>query len=455
MIGQLLTIAASPILTRLYSPEQMGVLAIYIAITSILTVVLSLRYETAIALPESNKEALALVRLSLYIVFIVSWIVGLLAIYNRHYIAEYFNMPELSNYLFLLPISGILLGSFMVLRVWCIRAHAFSLVGKARIKQVISSLIIQIFASPLGAIGLIGGQIANQGAGTLSLAKEALRHPEMRQITFADMKKMLIRYKDFPLLFTWSSLLNRISQQFPILFFASMFGPAAAGIYALANRTLKAPSAAVNSAINSVFLTAAAEANHQAELKPLIIETHKYLCSVTVPALLLISLFSPQLFSIVFGDQWAIAGDYARWMTLLIYCTIVITPFMGLFAVLERQGIGLVFQIFLFLIRLFVLYIGSKTEDAVFTVALFCVASWIVYTAILAWVGSLVDNGITELVQHTIAAALWAVALNIPIILALATNSGTLITWVMAGISAMLCAWKFFTTSRSTQMNKK
>jgi len=451
VIGQIITIAASPILTRLYTPEEMGVLAVYISITSILTVILSLRYETAVALPESGREALALVRLSLAMVFIVSCVVGGVIIAFREPIAGYFNVPELADFLYLIPLSGMLIGSFMVFRVWCVRVHAFKMVGKARIKQVLSSLAIQIAAAPLGAVALIGGQLANQGAGTFSLGRKAMSDPEMSTITFSDMKRVLIRYRKFPLVNTWASLLSRISLQFPTLFFAAMFGPAAAGIYALANRTLKAPSAAINSAINSVFLTAAAEAAHKQALKPLILDTHKHLAMAIVPSLLLVSLLAPDVFGVIFGQQWAVAGDYARWMTLLVYCTIVVTPFMGLFAVLERQGIGLLFQFVLFMSRLLAFYLGSLTGDAVYTVALFCVFSWLVNVAVLVWVGLLVDGGVAAVAMQSLQAALWGVVLCSPVLLVKALDVSVVFMWLATVISSVLCLLHLVKTLRSTK----
>lgn len=440
VVGQLITIAASPIITRLYSPSEMGVLAVYISTTAILTVILSLRYETAVALPESDKEALAIVKLALCVVFVMSWVLGAIFIYFRQEIALYFNMPELANYLFLLPLSGMLIGSFMVFRVWCVRKHDFQLVGKARIKQVLSSLFIQIVGFKFGAAALIGGQLANQGAGNLSLSVKALKHPEMRSVSFADMKKAMRRYKKFPLINTWASLLTVVSLQFPTLFFAAMFGPAAAGVYALANRTLKAPSVAVNSAINSVFLTAAAEASHKDTLRPLIFNSHKYLSLAVIPSLLLVSLLAPQVFGVVFGNEWQVAGEYARWMTLMVYCTIVVTPFMGLFAVLERQEIGLVFQAGLFALRLLAFYIGNQTGDAVFTVALFSVFSVLSYFGVLMWISSTVQDGVKTVLGQTLVAILWALLLSSPVLVVQLLDASQGVQWAAGLLSVLACA---------------
>jgi len=50
-IAQAIPIAISPILTRLYTPEEFGLFALFLAIVSIFGVVATMRYEMAIVQP--------------------------------------------------------------------------------------------------------------------------------------------------------------------------------------------------------------------------------------------------------------------------------------------------------------------------------------------------------------------------------------------------------------------
>ena len=70
--AQIITILASPILTRLYSPEAFGFLAIFISITSIVGVIACMRYELAIMLPKSDEKAANLLALCLLSVVAIS-----------------------------------------------------------------------------------------------------------------------------------------------------------------------------------------------------------------------------------------------------------------------------------------------------------------------------------------------------------------------------------------------
>ena len=57
ILAQIITVSVSPILTRLYTPEDFGVFALYTSIASILVIFGTCRYELAIVLPEEDGEA--------------------------------------------------------------------------------------------------------------------------------------------------------------------------------------------------------------------------------------------------------------------------------------------------------------------------------------------------------------------------------------------------------------
>ena len=63
--AQLLLSLALPVLARLYTPAEYGVLAVYSAILTVLVVVASLRYESAIRLPREESSAGSLLVLTL------------------------------------------------------------------------------------------------------------------------------------------------------------------------------------------------------------------------------------------------------------------------------------------------------------------------------------------------------------------------------------------------------
>ena len=391
-LSQALSLAAAPLLTRLYTPADFGLLAVYMSVTTVLGVVLALRYELAVPLPETTREALAIVWAAIACVVMLSAISLIVVLFFREGIADLLNAPSLAPMLFLLPLGLLLLGSFNVFRYWCIRVGAFLPIGKARLVQVLSSLTIQIAGASFGAVALLAGQVANQGAGSLSLGRIVRKAERAEHPTLAEVRHAFWRYRRFPLISSWAALLNRSSAQMPTLLFAVFFGPAIAGVYALAMRVLNTPAAVFSGAIISTFLSSAAERARDGTLPPLVEKAYRYLTHLAVPALAVIAVISPDAFRVLFGAEWEQAGQIARWVTLLVYCSIAIAPLISLFGVLERQGEDLFFQGLLFIARGAAIVLGARSGDALQTIALYSVTSLICYL-IMLWRLTVISGG--------------------------------------------------------------
>ena len=79
-IAQAIPIAISPILTRIYSPKDFGLFALFMSITSFISVSATARYELAILLPKSEEEAINIVSLSMIFAILIS-LISLLVIF--------------------------------------------------------------------------------------------------------------------------------------------------------------------------------------------------------------------------------------------------------------------------------------------------------------------------------------------------------------------------------------
>ena len=165
-LGQAITVLASPILTRLYAPEDFGVLAVYSSILGILSVIASWRYELAIPLPEQDEDAVNLVALSLGIVVLMSMVVGLGAWLLGEHVVQWLNAPGLQPYLWLLPVGTLLVGSYQIFNYWAVRKQAFGAIARTKLYQGLGAALTQVASGFLksGPLGLIVGQIVGQSA---------------------------------------------------------------------------------------------------------------------------------------------------------------------------------------------------------------------------------------------------------------------------------------------------
>jgi len=70
--AQVLSILASPIITRMYGPEAYGLSALFTSIAGIIATIACLRYELAVMLPEKDEDAANLLALSLILATLIS-----------------------------------------------------------------------------------------------------------------------------------------------------------------------------------------------------------------------------------------------------------------------------------------------------------------------------------------------------------------------------------------------
>ena len=413
--AQLLMVIASPLLTRLYSPTDFGLLAVFTAILALFAVIAAGRYELAIPLPEEEQDAANLTVLGFVLIVITSLISLLVFLLWPTQIAALLNAPELAPYLWLIPFGVFFLGSYQLFNKWTIRQKQFSAIARTRIVQALGTLAMQLGAYKLGVVALLGGQAAGQGLGASSLALSALRRPEFRQCTLAGVRLQASRYRKFPLYSTWTGLLNTASLQFAPIVFIALYGAAVAGLYALTLRILSMPVTLIGNALGSVFLSSAPEARRNGTLKELVSKLHARLAMAGALPLVVLLFFGPDLFEFVFGAEWRKAGQYAQWMAPWIYLQLQWSPLSTLSSVLELQRQSLISEALVFTIRFGTLLIcasfGLSADLAIF---IFAVVSAILYLALLLWFTRAAGVAALDLIASDIKYLFLAAAIVVP-----------------------------------------
>jgi len=361
--AQLVVLLAAPLLTRLYSPDDFGVLTVYIGILSLLSVIASLRYELAIPLPEDEREVVALTLLSFLIVLMVAGLSGILVLFWGQGLAELLQVPSLGDYLWLFPVGVLFAGSYQIFTYWAVRLKQFPVLAKTKLWQQLVTAALQIAAFKVGGIGLILGQVSGQGIGVSTLAKKIISRESWKNPPFAKMKFVAWRYRNFPLFSTWGGFLNAAGTQAPPLLFASVFGATAAGLYALAHRIIALPMTVLGQAVGQVFLSNAAIDFRAGKLPPLVISAQRALIKIILPPVLFLILFGPESFAIIFGERWIQSGEIASWLALWMLVSFSTSPLSSVFTVIERQALGMIMQAVLFLVRILGISVGVYYQD--------------------------------------------------------------------------------------------
>ena len=67
VLSQIISYSISPILTRIYSTEEMGDLGIYMRVVGFISALATARYEMSLPLPKNDSHSFLLLRLSIRI----------------------------------------------------------------------------------------------------------------------------------------------------------------------------------------------------------------------------------------------------------------------------------------------------------------------------------------------------------------------------------------------------
>jgi O-antigen/teichoic acid export membrane protein len=367
----------------------------------------------------------SLLALSLLSLTLVALLSGILVALAGDSLVQRAKVPALRPYLWLLPIGLAGAGAFQALSYWAIRRRAFGRIARAKVSQGVGQVAAQIGlgAIGVGAPGLLVGDVIGRVAGGGGVILQALRDRAFADVTRASLIEAAARYRRFPVLLTWSGLLNVGSLQLPSILFAAGFGAAAAGLYALSYKMLVLPTMLVAQAVGQVFLSrAAALAAEPARLRALSERTALALFAGGLPAFCAVAIAGPRLFALVMGPQWEQAGRYAQVLAPWFALWLVSNPLSGLLNVREWQGSALAFTAVEFLLRLGSLLIGMHRGSAMLAVALLSVSGIVIAAASIARFMRAGHSSIGRLIAP--AAALVVLALGALLPAAVALHAG-------------------------------
>lgn len=345
--GQLLVLAASPILTRLYTPDAFGLLAVYVSVVSLLGLVAGWRYELAIPIAQDDESAANVLALSLVAMLatgigmmIAVWVAG-------ERFVSLLNSPRLSTYLWITPVGVVGLSLYQILTQWALRKKDYRGVARTRMTQGLVLATVQLGAglAGMGPGGLILGDVFGRGSGSATLAIRALRHEAgvLRSIAWSRMIQLGRRYSRFPLISSGSAFINSLGLYAPALLLSALYGPVTAGLFALAQRVISAPMSLLGRSVGTVYLAQASEyaRNDRGKLRHFTATVCKKLFIVGALPVAVLAAVAPAAFAVVFGPEWAEAGDYSRWLGIAYLVHFVAVPVSQTLNVLERQDLQL------------------------------------------------------------------------------------------------------------------
>lgn len=393
--AQVITMAFSPLITRIYGPEAFGLLGVFMALATVLSPISALTYPIAIVLPKKDLVAKDIAKLAFWLALIISAIIGIILLFTGEILLKLVGSESISKYVMLLPVTMFFAALLQIIQQWLIRKNQFKLIAKV---SVIQSLIINSVKTGFGLLNPTAALliiIATSGAALhfLMLLLGIKRNQVAKTEITPHFNKKIIsevanKYKDFPLYRAPQVFINAISQSLPILMLASFFGPAAAGFYALAKTVMGLPANLIGKSVADVFYPRITNAAQNREnLFDLIMKATLVLLLIGFIPFAIVFLFGPKIFLLLFGDNWGTAGEYAKWLSLFFLFNFINKPSVASVPVLGLEKGLLLYEVFSTLIKIFGLFIGFYLfNDAILAIALFSILGVLAYTIMMLWI---------------------------------------------------------------------
>lgn len=369
-IAQAIPVAISPILTRIYTPEDFGIFALFLAIISIFGSVANGRYELAIMLPEKDEDAINIFALGLIIVTTLSFFLLFIIVIFHDSIIHFFNNDKIGFWLYFSPLAIFFIGFFNVLNYFNTRKKYYVSIAKSK---VIKSIIMAVFQLLIGffkqgATGLITGHMLSQVFANWQLLKNIIKDKYLlSKISLKEISIQAKRFINFPKISMWGILANTLSTHFTNMLISTFFTISTLGLYSLVQKILGMPSTLIGGSIGQVFFQAATkEKQETGKAISIFMRTFKKLLVIGILAYGILYFIVEDLFAFIFGEEWRIAGVYAQIILPFFFIRFLYASVSTTYSIFDKLNIELIWQISLLLGIISIVYIFRNDDFKVF-----------------------------------------------------------------------------------------
>lgn len=389
VFAQVVGILVYPFLTRMYAPEDFGLVSFFLSIGGIFVLLASMDYFNAIVLPKTDLQARGVVHVSLLCIAVLTLLL-VCSVPFAALIARLLHSPDLARFWWLIPIYVFLASCWNVLNYWYIRRQAYNRISGYQASQ---SLLSAGYKMGFGVIGwLRGGLLYSTVLAPLCSLLISVCLSARSHIRFLlkwdkeSCKKAAVEYSNFPKYSTPRSLLNYVSGNLPTLMLAPIFGMTELGYVGMAFTLAFRPIQLIVQSVYQVFYRQIAEkVNQRLAIGRLLARYIGSATMVIVPVFIGLYIFLPGLTAWLLGASWRITGEYIRILLPWIMMVVLNTSINFIPDVFGKQRVLLGMEISYFVLRVLSLWIGIHAQSIRLALVLFSASGVIVLLVELVW----------------------------------------------------------------------
>ncbi len=403
IVAQAIGLIVYPILTRLYAPDDFGLLNLFLSIGGILTLFATAEYHYAIVLPKEETKATACFQVGFGILCIVTLICALTTPFSES-ISALFKAPDLSKWYFLLPIFVFLMGFWNLLNYWFIRQKNFNRISGFQLSQNTLNALSKIglgYAGFLRGGMIISVVIAPFIAIIISIFGSFKKLKPLLKIDKKTCKEVAKEYANFPKFSLPRALINQVSSNLPILLLTPFFGLTEIGFFGMALTLAFTPISTISRSLYQVFYQRTAEqVQNRQSIKRFFTKFLRNTLLLIMPTFALLYFILPWLTEFLLGAGWEITGEYIRimlpWFALVLICGIIsfVPDIFG------QQKKSAIIEIVYLSLRIVALTIGILTNNFVIALIAYSIVGTLVILYQLIWYVGLIRKYEHELLTQ-------------------------------------------------------
>lgn len=397
-IAQIIPMAISPLVTRLYSPDEFGLFALYMSIVSVINVSLTGRYELAVVLPKKDDDAISITSTAIIVACVFSGLIFIVICFFNEKLAAILGNVQFSNWLYAVPISALSIATSQTLNYWLIRKKAFTNLSISKVWQTgstaLSTLILGFMGVNTGL--LIGYILGNIIVIIVGMRQVSITGFHVKELSKAKIVEDIKRHRDLPKFSALPAMMDSASLSLPVMIINHSFGGAVTGFFNLSRQVLGGPLSIISLAISQVLLERISERkrNQQPVLRELLTVLYR-LIIIALIFLVVTILLAPDIFAFIFGEKWRDAGLYSQIMACSFALRFVVSPLSIVFTALDAIKLGSVWQILSFFATCLLYFIGSTSVYSfLFVYLLIDILLYLIYLAMILKVVKSYDRGL-------------------------------------------------------------
>ena len=396
VVAQAVGLIIYPVLTRLYSQADFGLLSLFVSISNVLVLISTLEYQYAIVITNSKQKSRAAVHLSLFLLTIFSLLLVFL-LPLRHIIARWFNADGLAECMWLLPIFVLFGGIWNILNLYLTRKKRFGVISHYKVSSSLWSAGCKLGFGYAGiwGLGLVYSTVIAPVISLLSVVTIYLRKQvgNIFKIDYGEVISVAKEYKRLPMFSLPRALVNCLGGSLPALILASAFSLEELGFFSMALMLAFMPVSTVIGSVQQVLFQQTADAvNNHRSIKHRLYGLIRNTLFVVVPFFAILYFILPWLTELLLGAGWAQSGIYIRYMLpwLVFVCLNGLVCFVA--DVFMQQKIGFVFECVILIARVIGMVVGIVSGSFTIAVIGYCVMTTLALFAQLIWFFHLINN---------------------------------------------------------------